>query len=644
MAPLPFRACVAFLGLAVFAGCGEPAVAAGTSRRTTCLSGEGWTADAEPVSVPHTWNAEDACDGCDIDVKSGGESIPSGDYVRRNVTYRRLLPATGDRARVFLKCDGASQVAVVRVNGREIGRHCGAFTGFTFEITEALKRDGTDVLEIDVDNHYHPDIPPIHADFSLFGGLYRDVWLIETDAVCIDPTVDGACGVRVVPDAKTGEVTAHVRVSGGTNEVRRLYYRDFELWTPENPRLYTLNVRLDQGGSRDEVSVRFGFRTIELREDGLYLNGVRRKIRGVNRHQDKAHKGWALSRDDEAEDVALIKEIGADAVRTAHYPQSENFYSLCDEKGLLAWCEASAVDYVTTNGGYAANLVTEAREMVAQRGNHPSIVFWSLYNEMASPEEETLPIIRAEAETIRAADPSRLVTGVSDGPQAKKLAVNRLPDVLSFNLYPGWYGGEAGEIVSQLHEYLDLNGRAGGIVSEYGAGAQVDQHEYPVKPIVGWGPSHPEEYQAWLHMVQYGLLKDDPRCWGTFVWVMFDFASDVRKEGGIKGMNDKGLVTYDRKVRKSAFDFYKANWSADPVLSLLGGKGRTIAVGTNVVDVIAFSNVGASELFVNGASRGRAEPDDVRTCRWRDVLLSPGANEIRVTAGGREDRATWTVK
>ena len=297
-----------------------------TGRTTVDLSGEGWTL-IEPdglktaVSVPHSWNVEDGCDGKGVlsSERKRKNSSCASSYERKRVVYSRELPDPKAGRRYFVRCDGASITAVVKVNGRRVGEHLGAFTAFCFEVTDALQTSDNR-LEIVVDNFSRDDVaPPVNADFTMYGGLCRKVWLIETPCVCIDPTRDGGSGVRLFPNPETGEVRAEIAVSGGADETRTFGVKDFRLWSPETPVVYTQRFEIASG---DAVTETFGFRKVEFREDGFYLNGVRRKLRGVNYHQDREGRGWAVSDAERAADLAEIKELGADAVRTAHYPHA----------------------------------------------------------------------------------------------------------------------------------------------------------------------------------------------------------------------------------------------------------------------------------------------------------------------------------
>lgn len=651
-----------------------PLAAFCAGRRVTTLS-EGWTADGVPVTVPHTWNATDGEDGlsaaCNADLVARQKGLKSGDYefdeavfqrnsarneggyVRKAVVYRHALPDPKPDRRYFVRCAGASITADVLVNRTVVGRHLGAYAAFCYELTESLA-PSNNVLTIVVDNRWNPDLPTLSADFTVFGGLYREVELIETPKVCIDPTYYGGPGVSVSTDPATGEVSVDVRISGGAAKATyavgdlatpesRFRLPDFNLWSPETPVVYELAVTLDSG---DSVRVPFGFRSVAFDAEGRFrLNGRVRKLRGVNRHQHRQGKGWAISAADDEEDFALIREMGADAVRTAHYPQSRHVYDLTDRLGFVVWCEVPVTDCTVPSVAYAANVETMIREMVAQHGNHPSICLWSLFNELRngwsrqSADGPMAEAVRAEQRLFKALDPSRPT--VAAGCKVDAPYINDIPDALAINTYPGWYFGTGVEMAPTLAEWLDVTRRKAIGVSEYGAGASIRHHALvlPSSRVEPKGAFHPEELQAAIHERNWRTLSERTDVWGTFVWAMFDFASDGRSEGDRSGINDKGLVTADRKERKDAFWFYKANWTQTPVLRIVGQ--RATEANAENVPVTVYSNVGDVTLSVNGQPLGTVRPDAFRCAKWANVALRPGENIVEARAGGHVARAIW---
>ena len=638
MPGLRFAIGLAVAGFVVYAVRGE--------RIETDLSGPGWTADGEPVSVPHTWNVLDGADGEGRgDPKRPNDSAGAGSYVRKRVVYRHALPAKASGRRYFVRCEGASIVAEMRVNGKDVGRHEGAFTAFCFEVTEAMNAGGNE-LEIAVDNSFDEDIQPIDGDFTMYGGLYRPVRLIETDPVCVDPVTDGANGLVAEADPKTGRVTVKVRVLGGEDEVQAFDIPGWKPWSPEEPNVYPIAVTIRRGTSTDTVRETVGFRTVEFREDGfLYLNGEKRILRGVNRHQDRKGKGWAVSAADEAEDVDWIKRMGADAVRTSHYPQSPAFYSLCDRKGLLVWTEVPNVNRMSFSARGRANRLLQAREMVAQHRNRPSVVMWGLYNELYSSNYSMKPLsaereIALVRDLIRSLDPSRPTVAATSRPERPELSA--LPTALGVNVYPGWYGGDADTMNEDIEAVLFVTDRPAICVSEYGAGGSFGQHADARARPAARGPFHPCEYQAWVHRGNYRRIVESRRVWGSFAWEMFDSGADVRREGAANGWNDKGLVTGDRRNAKDAFWFYRANWVREPVLHLVGEEMSEVK--GDKATVVGFCNAGSVTLVVNGATVGAKEPDSVKSAVWEDVPLRPGDNAIELRSGDLVSRATWRVR
>lgn len=667
MIRLPIRFVLLFVGAVTTAS-------AGAFPRSVERLAEGWTFRGAAVSVPHTWNADDGADGLPPAAREfravkdrekgflarlgAWRSQPASterSYCREANVYLRRLPALKPGSRVFFKCDGASVTAEVYVNGTLVGRHLGAYSAFCYELTDLLRPDAESELAVVVDNRPNPDVPTVSADFTVFGGLYRDCWLIVTDRDCIDPTYYGSSGVFVSTDAEKGVVKVETRVSGCGRPVR--YAVDgvgewtepafaipaFERWSPANPKVYSLTVELANG---DAVTVPFGFRDVAFDASGAFvLNGNRFALRGVNRHQDRAGCGWAVSAADEDEDFRLIREMGANTVRTAHYPQSAHVYDLTDRLGLVAWVELPLTNTLSPTPAFRATVDEMIREMILQLGNHPSICLWSVFNELQHDwapqlrEAECAELITRFAARFRELDATRPVVAASCTPEKRLL--NRSVAHLAFNFYPGWYVDE--KMAELLVSARKLNDVRSVGVSEYGAGGSVRHHQWPAeRPGANNARFHPEEYQALCHADQYADLRRDPAVWGSWVWAMFDFAADTREEGDHDGINDKGLVTRDRKVKKEAYSFYQANWTKTPVLCLVGSKVTEVV--TNEVPVVVFSNRGEVTLRVNGVTVGTAVPDDVCRVVWDSVTLVPGDNLIEVSAGSETAVARWHLK
>ena len=541
-----------------------------------------WTADGVAVSVPHTWNAVDAAGGEDIPPPPGAElyrhdSTTFPGYARKVVSYRRGLPDKRPGRRYFFRSEGASIKAALRVNGQEAGRHVGAFTGFTFEITALMKDKGNEI-EVLVDNRVDADVPPVCADFSMCGGLYRPCRLIEADeSEAFDPT---------------------------------------------------------SGLFADERKSLDGLPRCEIRADGFYVDGVKTVMRGVCYHQDTAERGWAMTPEEEERDIRLIKEMGANAIRTSHYPRGPHFYELCDRYGIYVWTEVPLVDAVTPTQAFRENTLACAREMVEQNRKYKCIAMWGLFNELylkKMPDGTAEPLVREVNGLIKSLDPTRpTVCAIA---KWDRLELNAISDAAGLNDYPGWYGGVAEAILTDVERCLAYNHRTTIAVSEFGAGGSVKQHENPLVSAPDPGSRwHPEERETDQHIRQYRVLRDDARIWGFYVWQMFDSASDSRCEGDANGINDKGLVTRDRQVKKDAYFFYKANWNPEPMVHLCSS--RMTETTNAVFDAIGFCNAGDVTLFLNGAEIGTKGPDAVKTVRWEGVPLAPGLNRIVLAAKG----------
>ena len=637
------------------------AAAMGAEARTvTSLNGNAWTLDGVPVCVPHTWNVGDGADGEPSGLKpqNTGDSVRGTGYTRRVATYRRALPDPTAGKRLFVRFAGGANKTEVFVNGRSAGLHKGFMTGFTYEITSLLKPTGN-VLEVVADSTLDDLIPPLSADYTVYGGLYRDVDLIETDAVCIDPTVLGGPGVTIEPDAQTGRVKVTVLVSGADDA--KLAYRvktpdgaelrfgtdEFavpspHLWSPEDPALYTLTVELEKGESRDAVVQRFGFRTVEFRADGFYLNGRKRKLRGVNRHQDVGGRGWAATAEDDALDIRIMKDMGIDALRLTHYPQSPRMYDLLDEAGILVWSEIPAINDLTEDPAFYTNLLTIAKEELAQHRNHPCVAMWSLFNELYNgrtwkrPDGFTEDYIEGVKAEMKKIDSSRPYVGATCKIPRRRL--NDIPDELGYNIYPGWYNKKT--LDQLIDTLLSSNRHTRLAISEYGGGASIHHHQNPARAYLNpLSRFHPEERQTEIHIDDFRVINRRDDVWGSFVWAMFDFAADARFEGERNGINDKGLVTRDRQYPKDAYYLYRANWNPAPQLHLCGK--RMTETTNDVCDIVGFCNAGPVTLYVDEMEIGTQTPDEIKVVAWRDVTLPKGRTKITLRCGELKDECVW---
>jgi beta-galactosidase len=429
----------------------------------------------------------------------------------------------------------------------------------------------------------------------------------------------------------------------------RLVVPQPHLWSGRrDPYLYkaVVELRSTDGVVHDAVEQPLGLRSFRVDpERGFFLNGKPYHLHGVNRHQDRPDKGWAISEEDQQEDMRLIKGLGCTVLRCAHYQHSDYFYSLCDNAGILVWAELPQVNEIGTTPEFAETSRNQLLDLIRQNINHPSIFVWSLFNELWPGRPDPHRELQDLKIVANGEDPTRPTIAATATEQLSQM--NKIPDWLGWNIYPGWYPGwGTKDDFGALLDRGRFMSRSGGIcVSEYGAGANVRHHEQSPKQPKTDGLWHPEEWQALVHEAAWPAMKSRSFVWGTFVWNMFDFTSNTRHEGGIPGRNDKGLVTYDRKTKKDAFFFYKANWSDEPTLHITSRRfTRRINPTT---DVKVYSNVDEVELLVNGVTQGKQVRNAYCILTWKGVQLQPGDNHIeaRATRDGQalSDECVWTL-
>jgi beta-galactosidase len=630
-----------------------------------------WTA----VAIPHNWGFERA--------QLGRPFYQGPGWYR--LELKSVTPKAGRR--YFIRFEAASTVGDVYLNGKKIGQHRGAFGAFCFEVTTNLSASGKNLLAVRVSNAPQPDVAPLAGDFSVYGGLYRPVHLIETSEQNIALTDHGSTGVAWLETSVSAKeavldvtaqisnparsrqslaCTARVLDTNGMEVARteksftlpgnvtapvsiRVTVPDPHLWNGrKDPHLYRAVFELrSQGTVVDSVEQPLGLRFYSVDpEKGFFLNGQPYHLHGVDRHQERFGKGWAISQADQDEDIQLMSEMGCTVVRCAHYQHSDYFYSLCDKVGILVWAELPLVNEVRNSAEFSETTRNQWLDLIRQNINHPSIFVWSMFNEMAASRGDPHRLLEDLSAMEHGEDPTRPTIGASNHGELDQM--NRIPDVLGRNFYPGWYSGRKEDFGSLLDQARNSSRAGGFCVSEYGAGANVNQHEdNPKQPAAG-GQWHPEEWQALLHEAAWPAMKARPFVWGTFVWVMFDFAVSTRHEGGVQGRNDKGLVTADRTIRKDAFFYYKANWSDEPVLYLTS---RRYTERTNAVtDVKLYSNAPEVELFVNNVSQGKRADGVNGVFIWNQVKLAagPAGNQIEARAQRNghalTDHCVWTLK
>ena len=616
------------------------------------------------VDLPHTWNAQDALSGR-TDYKRG-----LGHYERR-----LFVPADWKGQRLYLRFEGANSIADLFVNGRHAGQHRGGYGAFVFEITDFVNYGKANTLRVSVNNAETLELMPLVGDFNFYGGLYRDVHLVRTGPTCISLLDHGSSGIRLVQDSVSKDyaaIRALVALSNGSDTATqaevllRLLDGDREvaaqrltltlppdssvegslpvslrrphLWDGRrDPFRYRAEVSLWRNGHEvDRVEQPLGLRYYHIDpERGFFLNGRHLPLRGVCRHQDRSEVGNALRREHHDEDAAIMAEMGANAVRLAHYPQAEYFYDLMDRYGFIVWAEIPFVG----PGGYSdegfVNLPAfrqngreQLVELIRQHYNHPSIVVWGLFNELSMRGDDPVPYIKELNDLAHREDPTRLTVAASntDG------ALNFVTDAMAWNRYDGWYGGTPAGLGQWLDHMHTTHPDLRIAISEYGAGASLYHQQDTLVKTVATSFWHPENWQTHYHMANWREISARPFVWGSFIWNLFDFGAAHRHEGDRVGINDKGLVTFDRRTRKDAFYFYKANWNKDEPLLYLAER-RTTHRTRPVQTFMAFTNQPEAELFVNGVSCGRAEADSLATVRWTGVRLRPGQNEICVVSG-----------
>src|ERR1017187_6507449 len=616
--------------------------------QATNFDDSSWTT----VNLPHTWDISDGQDG------------PSTTYYRGIGWYRvHYMVSTNEAGRrLFLKFDGANIVSDVYVNGNFVGEHQGGFAAFVYDVTSYMNVGGDNVIAVKVNNAFNANIPPLNADFTFFGGIYRDVHLLITDPLQISPLDYGSPGVylkttsvssnsanlqvtTVVSNANPGAAIVTVAGSSVSNVVASTIISNPHLWNGlADPYLYQTFVEVyNESNLTDLVSQPLGFRyfSVDL-NNGFFLNGQHYDLHGVNMHQDWLNYGWTLTNGQRDANFAFLKEIGATFLRMSHYEHNEYEYQLADQDGICVWSEVPVIDYITASAAFYTNTLQQLREMIRQRYNHPAVVCWSIYNEITlSGGPSPVTLINLELQLVGQEDPTRLSTAAANTSDNDPSTTNVQP--IAFNKYYGWYNGvttDFGPWADNFHATYPTR-KVG--VTEYGAGASVWQHsEDPVSEPASGGSYHPEEYQNLLHEQTWAQMKVRPFLWCKLVWNGFDFASDGRNEGDTPGRNDKGLVTYDRQIRKDAFYFYKASWTTNAMVYIAG---HTFTNRIANITAKAYSNCGSVQLFVNGVSQGTATSSS-NTFLW-PVALQNGTNGVTAigTLGSTSvtDSLVWVV-
>ncbi len=598
------------------------------------------------VTLPHSWNAIDGQDG-------------GADYYRGTAYYAKELKKFDlpEADRYYMEFRGANSSADLYINGKKIASHDGGYSTWRADITDALEMDN--LIVVAVDNAENDRVYPQMADFTFYGGLYRDVNIIAVNNSHFDLDYYGGPGLMVTPEVKGEDADVAVEVfltnpADGQELVYKVY--DYEenviaevkqavadtkavitipkvhLWHGrKDPYLYRAEVTLVKGDDViDCVSAPFGCRTFKIDpENGFILNGEEYPLRGVSRHQDRWGLGNALLPEHHREDMEYICEMGATTIRLAHYQHDQFFYDLCDEMGMVIWAEIPYISKHMPNG--RENTISQMKELIVQNYNHPSIVVWGLSNEisMAGSDADLLDNHNVLNDMVHKMDPTRLTTIACVSMCDIHDPYVQIPDVVSYNHYFGWYGGDTsmnGPWFDNFHKTFP-NIPIG--VSEYGCEA-LNWHTS--KPTQG---DYTEEYQAYYHEELIKQLFTRKYLWATHVWNMFDFGADARNEGGENGQNHKGLMTFDRKYKKDSFYAYKAWLSDEPFVHICGK--RYVDRVEDVTKVTVYSNLPEVELFVNGKSLGKQA--SAEHFFYFDVP-NEGVSELEAVAGDCTDYST----
>ncbi len=613
--------------------------------------------EAEYVMLPHSWNAKDGQSG-------------EGEFYRGQCWYQKRIDVSDEDINkfLFLEIGAAANVSEVYINGKLAGNSKCGYAMYRFYLTPFIKV-GENLISIMVDNSEHKNIYPLMADFTFYGGLYREVKLIIAESLHFDLLDNSREGIYLTQKSirdNTFELKINGRVINELSEVENgqinftLFDREqkivfnktidikvgksleFELleqitdiicWQGiENPYLYILRTELI---CREEICdvryIEIGFRKIEITSDrGVFLNGKNIKLNGVSRHQDFAEVGNALTKEHMELDMSIIKEIGANSIRLAHYQHDDYFYKLCDREGMLVWAEIPFISVPTTVDENNQNAKEQLEKLIKQAYNHSSIYCWGIQNEITiAVENEKIYKKVSELEAIaKKLDPSRATAQANIYSVSNESPLNELTDILGYNLYYGWYYGEMQELEKRLDEFHKLRPNIPVLVSEYGVDTNPKFHSY--KPIV---KDYTEEYQVMFHDNAIRTINNKSFVLGGYVWNMFDFGSANRNEGGEKGKNQKGFVTIDRKIKKDVFYLYKAYWSKIPFVHLAGKRFVNRHKALN--DIMVISNLDMVKLFIGEELIGEIHNNEV-VKYFKEVKLFLGQNLIKVEGYDKE--------
>lgn len=603
------------------------------------------------IDLPHTWNAVDGHDG------NGSYARGRFWYAKNFITPRQ--PLSGGR--VYVEIPAAGQQATVYVNGKEVIYHEGGYSTFRADITE-LCGEGENLLAVACSNENKSSVYPQSADFTFYGGLYRGVNLISVPETHFELEYYGGPGIQITPkpcddggavfemeswivngdenftvmysvrNAEGREVAAGVRPADDTKLT--LYVPDASRWEIDNPYLYTVTATLQRRNEAyDEVSAQVGVRSFSCDPNkGFIINGVETPLRGVSRHQDQLYKGNALTREEHYEDARIIKELGANTIRLAHYQHSQDFYDACDEMGFVVWAEIPFISVMNKDPEAHQNCISQMKELIIQNYNHPSICFWGISNEIliGGISDQLVENHKELQKLCKELDPTRLTTIAHVTMTPADSPVHNITDVESYNHYFGWYGGRMEDNGPWLDNFHKAHPEICLGLSEYGCEGIITYH--------GPNPAckdYSEEYQALYHEHMAKVLDERPWIWSSHVWNMFDFGCAARDEGGVAGRNNKGLVTMDRKTKKDSYYIYQAYWSKTPMLHICGRRYAQRAGETTEIRV--YSNQPSVVLYLNGKKVEEKYSDKVFVFQ---VALEEGQNIVKAVAGELKDSIT----
>ena len=612
---------------------------------------DGWnftgpTGERQAVKLPHTWNAKDGQDG-------------GNDYWRGTCTYDNTfeIPEVDtEKERVYLQFQGVNASAVIHLNGVIVKKHDGGYSTFRVDVTDDLRDENH--LVVEVDNSVNDRVYPQKADFTFYGGIYRDVELLIVSKEHFDLEYYGGPGLQYTSEvsgkdanvtvttylndeAKRSDVRVMIAITDDSGQVVAetegpeavLHIPNVHLWDGLNdPYLYRITAQLmKEGTAVDEVSCNCGVRTFEFSpKDGFHLNGRHYPLHGVSRHQDFRDIGNAIMTEHHDRDMQLIREVGANTIRLAHYQHDQYFYDLCDKYGMIVWAEIPYISEHMPNG--RENTFTQMKELITQNFNHPSIVTWGISNEITISgrrhKKDMLDNHRMLQKLIKKMDPTRPTTLACFAMCLHWNPVAHITDLVGWNLYLGWYvpGFFLNDLWIRLWHFLYPNRCLS--YSEYGAEGMPNLHS--PRPRRG---DNTEEYQNKYHEFMLECFKRHPYLWGTYYWNMFDFAADARNQGGEPGMNHKGMITFDRKIKKDVFYLYKAYWTDTPFVYLAGKRYEYRT--EKMTEITVYSNQQEVSLYQNGTLVETKAGEKV----FKFKLPMENTNKLEVRAGDCVDSA-----